>query len=107
MTDLLTADDYATPLTPAERDDLIPTYITTRGELNEPNKKTSPPQIAGRLAESITLSATVSLKVCIAACSIASGDGPENSARRNAISASSHSRSRPRWASHRRCALLG
>lgn len=39
MTDLLTADDYATPLTPAERDDLIPTYITTRGELNEAEQK--------------------------------------------------------------------
>lgn len=27
-------DDHATPLTPAERDDLIPTHITTREELN-------------------------------------------------------------------------
>lgn len=35
MTDLLAADDHATSLTPAERDDLIPTYITTRNELNE------------------------------------------------------------------------
>ena len=29
------ADDHATPLTPTERADLIPTYITVRGELNE------------------------------------------------------------------------
>ncbi|WP_332774052.1 mobile mystery protein B [Phenylobacterium sp.] len=33
---LFEEDDTAnTPLTPAERDDLIPTYITTRAELNE------------------------------------------------------------------------
>jgi hypothetical protein len=35
MTDAHAADDHATPLTPAERDDLIPTYITVRGELDE------------------------------------------------------------------------
>ncbi len=29
-----TTDDHATPLAPAERDDLIPTHITTREELN-------------------------------------------------------------------------
>jgi Fic-DOC domain mobile mystery protein B len=29
------ADDHATPLRPEERDALIPTYITSRGELNE------------------------------------------------------------------------
>src|SRR5580700_6928695 len=29
------ADDHATPLTPAEREDLIPTHITLRSELNE------------------------------------------------------------------------
>jgi Fic-DOC domain mobile mystery protein B len=29
------ADDAATPLTPAERADLIPTHVTLRGELNE------------------------------------------------------------------------
>src|SRR5215467_2799495 len=29
------ADDAATPLTPAERDGLIPTHVTLRGELNE------------------------------------------------------------------------
>jgi Fic-DOC domain mobile mystery protein B len=28
-------DDHATPLTPAERDELIPTHITLRSELNE------------------------------------------------------------------------
>ena len=39
MTDLLAADDHATPLTPAERQDLIPTYITTRSELNESEQK--------------------------------------------------------------------
>jgi Fic-DOC domain mobile mystery protein B len=39
VTDLLAADDHATPLTPAERDDLIPTYITTRNELNEIEQK--------------------------------------------------------------------
>ena len=35
MTDLLHADDHATPITPAERDDLIPTHVTLRSELNE------------------------------------------------------------------------
>jgi Fic-DOC domain mobile mystery protein B len=39
MTDGHAADDHATPLTPAERDDLIPTYITVRGELNELEQK--------------------------------------------------------------------
>jgi Fic-DOC domain mobile mystery protein B len=39
VTDLLAADDHATPLTPAERQDLIPTYITTRSELNESEQK--------------------------------------------------------------------
>lgn len=39
MTDAHAADDHATPLTPAERDDLIPTYITVRGELNELEQK--------------------------------------------------------------------
>jgi hypothetical protein len=34
MTDLHAADDHATPLTPAEREDLIPTHITLRSELN-------------------------------------------------------------------------
>src|SRR5271163_5084299 len=29
------ADDHATPLTPSERDELIPTHITLRSELNE------------------------------------------------------------------------
>ena len=29
------ADDNATPLTPAERDGLIPTHVTLRSELNE------------------------------------------------------------------------
>lgn len=35
MTDLHAADDHATPLTPAEKEDLIPTHITLRTELNE------------------------------------------------------------------------
>ena len=35
MIDPVAADDHATPLTAAERDDLLPTYITTRNELNE------------------------------------------------------------------------
>lgn len=35
MTDAFHADDDATPLTPQERDGLIPTHITLRGELNE------------------------------------------------------------------------
>lgn len=35
MTDLFRADDHATPITPAERDGLIPTHVTLRGELNE------------------------------------------------------------------------
>jgi Fic-DOC domain mobile mystery protein B len=39
MTGLHAADDHATPLRAAERDGLIPTYITTRGELNESEQK--------------------------------------------------------------------
>lgn len=39
MTDAFHADDDATPLTPEERNGLIPTYITTRGELNELEQK--------------------------------------------------------------------
>jgi Fic-DOC domain mobile mystery protein B len=35
MTDLHAADDHATPLTPVERAELIPTHITLRSELNE------------------------------------------------------------------------
>jgi Fic-DOC domain mobile mystery protein B len=39
MTDLHAADDHATPLTPAEREDLIPTHVTLRSELNELEQK--------------------------------------------------------------------
>jgi Fic-DOC domain mobile mystery protein B len=39
MTDLHAADDHATPLTPAERNGLIPSYIATRGELNEAEQR--------------------------------------------------------------------
>lgn len=39
MTDAHAAGDHATALTPAERDDLIPTYITVRAELNELEQK--------------------------------------------------------------------
>lgn len=35
MTDPFYADENATPLTPAERSELIPTHVTLRGELNE------------------------------------------------------------------------
>ena len=35
MTDPFAADDAATPLTPEERADLIPTHVTLRSELNE------------------------------------------------------------------------
>jgi Fic-DOC domain mobile mystery protein B len=35
MTGLFDADDGATPLTPDERQGLIPTHVTLRGELNE------------------------------------------------------------------------
>lgn len=35
MSDLFHADDAATPLTPEERNGLIPTHVTLRGELNE------------------------------------------------------------------------
>src|SRR6266851_5163076 len=35
MTGPFEADDAATPLTPAERNGLIPTHVTLRGELNE------------------------------------------------------------------------
>ncbi len=35
MTNIFDADDDATPLTPEEREDLIPTHITLRRELNE------------------------------------------------------------------------
>jgi len=33
------ADDAATPLTPAEREGLIPTHVTLKGELNELEQK--------------------------------------------------------------------
>jgi hypothetical protein len=39
MTDLFQADNNATPLTEAERADLIPTYISLRSELNELEQK--------------------------------------------------------------------
>jgi Fic-DOC domain mobile mystery protein B len=39
MTEPLEADDAATPLTPAERADLIPTHVTLKGELNELEQK--------------------------------------------------------------------
>jgi Fic-DOC domain mobile mystery protein B len=39
MTDAFHADDDATPLTPEERDGLIPTHITLRRELNELEQK--------------------------------------------------------------------
>jgi Fic-DOC domain mobile mystery protein B len=32
---LFDTDDHATPLEPAEREGLLPTFVTTRGELNE------------------------------------------------------------------------
>jgi len=35
MIEPLDAHDHATPLTPGERADLIPTYITLRSELNK------------------------------------------------------------------------
>jgi fido (protein-threonine AMPylation protein) len=35
MTDLFDADDNATPLTPEERNALIPTHVALRSELNE------------------------------------------------------------------------
>lgn len=39
MTDPFAADGAATPLGPADRNGLIPTHITTRGELNELEQK--------------------------------------------------------------------
>lgn len=39
MTDPFDADDAATPLTPTEREGLIPTHIALRGELNELEQK--------------------------------------------------------------------
>jgi Fic-DOC domain mobile mystery protein B len=39
MTDIFHADDDATPLTQEERDGLLPTHITLRGELNELEQK--------------------------------------------------------------------
>ena len=39
MTDPFHGDGYATPITPAERDGLIPTHVTLRGELNELEQK--------------------------------------------------------------------
>jgi Fic-DOC domain mobile mystery protein B len=39
MTDLFHADDHATPLTPIERDGLIPTHVTLHSELNELEQK--------------------------------------------------------------------
>jgi Fic-DOC domain mobile mystery protein B len=39
MIQLLSADDHATPLTPEERKELIPTHVTLRSELNELEQK--------------------------------------------------------------------
>ncbi len=39
MTGPFHADDHATPLTPAERDGLIPSHVSLRGELNELEQK--------------------------------------------------------------------
>jgi Fic-DOC domain mobile mystery protein B len=39
MTEPFDADDQATPLTPEEREELIPTHITLRSELNELEQK--------------------------------------------------------------------
>ena len=39
MTDLVNADDHATPLEPSERNDLIPTHISLKSELNELEQK--------------------------------------------------------------------
>jgi fido (protein-threonine AMPylation protein) len=39
MTDLFHADDDATPLTPEERNALIPTHVALRSELNELEQK--------------------------------------------------------------------
>jgi Fic-DOC domain mobile mystery protein B len=39
MTGPFEADDAATPLTPADRNGLIPTHVTTKGELNELEQK--------------------------------------------------------------------
>jgi Fic-DOC domain mobile mystery protein B len=39
MTDPFAVDEAATPLGPADRNGLIPTHITTRGELNELEQK--------------------------------------------------------------------
>lgn len=39
MTELFHTDDHATPLAPSERDGLIPTHVTLRGELNELEQK--------------------------------------------------------------------
>lgn len=50
MTDLHAADDHATPLTPAEKEDLIPTHITLRSELNELEQQNIALEISGPLA---------------------------------------------------------
>jgi Fic-DOC domain mobile mystery protein B len=39
MIEPLNADDHATPLAPGEKDELIPTHITLRSELNELEQK--------------------------------------------------------------------
>jgi Fic-DOC domain mobile mystery protein B len=39
MTDLFDADENATPLGPGEKDGLIPTHVTLKGELNELEQK--------------------------------------------------------------------
>jgi hypothetical protein len=72
MTDLHAADDHATPLTPAEREDLIPTHITLRSELNELEQQ----------------NIATGNRWAFAACSSASGAGRENTGQQNAISVS-------------------
>ena len=96
MTDLHAADDHATPLTPAERDDLIPTYITTRGELNQAEQKNIATADRWALAAVITFFGTGSSKASIGACSMPFGAGPESRERRNATSASNRTKSKAR-----------
>ena len=81
MTDAHAADDHATPLTPAERDDLIPTYITVRGELNELEQKNIATADRWAFSRRHVVTRDRFLKGLHSTCSTVSGDGPENSGR--------------------------
>jgi hypothetical protein len=84
----LAEDDAATPLTPEERAQLIPTYITLRRELNEAEQIGIADADRWALAAGATSWTRRFSERCTDACSGRSGAGLASSVRRPATSAS-------------------